>query len=129
MSPDLYGHYREARYSQTKHHWWWKTNFVFSQIRTLRNYHGTSCLIYSLYTNELKTVQHLILGPVIFLEEDHYVAEDFLHVLWLQQQLLLGKGNCSYCTQARILSLGTYPKAFNHQSTSDLVSTTFCGIQ
>jgi len=99
VSPDLYGHYREARYSQTKHHWWWKTNFVFSQIRTLRNYHG----------------------PVIFLEEDHYVAEDFLHVLWLQQQLLLGKGNCSYCTQARILSLGTYPKAFNHQSTSDLV--------
>jgi len=98
-SPDLYGHYREARYSQTKHHWWWKTNFVFSKIRILQNYDG----------------------PVIFLEEDHYAAEDFLHVLWLQQQLLLGKGTCSFCNQARILSLGTYPKMFNHRVTSDQV--------
>jgi len=38
--PDLYGHYREARFSQTKHHWWWKTNFVFSKIRILQNYDG-----------------------------------------------------------------------------------------
>ena len=38
--PDLYGHYREARYSQMKHHWWWKTNFVFSNIRILQNYDG-----------------------------------------------------------------------------------------
>ena len=66
------------------------------------------------------------LGPVIFLEEDHYAAEDFLHVLWLQQQLLLGKGTCSFCNQARILSLGTYPKMFNHRVTSDQVSTSFC---
>lgn len=22
--PDLYGHYREAKFTQTKHHWWWK---------------------------------------------------------------------------------------------------------
>ena len=22
--PDKYGHYREAKYSQTKHHWFWK---------------------------------------------------------------------------------------------------------
>ena len=22
--PDSYGHYREAKYTQTKHHWWWK---------------------------------------------------------------------------------------------------------
>lgn len=20
--PDLYGHYREAKFTQTKHHWW-----------------------------------------------------------------------------------------------------------
>lgn len=25
-SPDLYNHYREARFTQTKHHWWWKAN-------------------------------------------------------------------------------------------------------
>lgn len=97
--PDLYGHYREARYSQMKHHWWWKTNFVFSNIRILQNYDG----------------------PIVFLEEDHYVAEDFLHVLWLQQQLLIGEGQCSFCNQARILSLGTYPKVFNHRTTSDQV--------
>ena len=24
--PDKYGHYREARFTQTKHHWWWKAN-------------------------------------------------------------------------------------------------------
>lgn len=40
QTPDLYGHYREARYSQTKHHWWWKVNFIFGKIRTLRHYDG-----------------------------------------------------------------------------------------
>lgn len=38
--PDLHGHYREARYTQTKHHWWWKANYVFEGIRVLRNYTG-----------------------------------------------------------------------------------------
>ena len=38
--PDGYGHYREARYTQTKHHWWWKANFVFSEIRELQNFTG-----------------------------------------------------------------------------------------
>nr|CAG4636855.1 EOG090X0302 [Ceriodaphnia reticulata] len=98
-TPDLYGHYREARYSQTKHHWWWKTNFIFGEIRALRDYNG----------------------PVVFMEEDHYVAEDFLHVLWLQQQLLYGGSDCKFCSQARILSLGTYPKYFNHREASNMV--------
>ena len=22
--PDQYGHYREAKFTMTKHHWWWK---------------------------------------------------------------------------------------------------------
>lgn len=27
--PDLYGHYREASFTQTKHHWWWEDdNFL-----------------------------------------------------------------------------------------------------
>ena len=26
QSPDKYGHYREAKYSQTKHHWFWKVS-------------------------------------------------------------------------------------------------------
>lgn len=29
-SPDAYGHYREAKYTQTKHHWWWKVNIITS---------------------------------------------------------------------------------------------------
>lgn len=39
-NPDAYGHYREARYTQTKHHWWWKASFVFNSIMALQNYSG-----------------------------------------------------------------------------------------
>ena len=79
--PDLYGHYREAPYCQTKHHWWWKANYIFNgHLRTLKDYQG----------------------PVLFIEEDHWLAEDFLHVLWHQQRLL------SQYNKARILSLGSY---------------------
>ncbi|XP_046636877.1 alpha-1,6-mannosyl-glycoprotein 2-beta-N-acetylglucosaminyltransferase-like [Daphnia pulicaria] len=99
QTPDLYGHYREARYSQTKHHWWWKVNFIFGKIKALRDYNG----------------------PVVFMEEDHYVAEDFLHILWLQQKLLNGGSDCSFCNQAHILSLGSYPKYFNHREASNMV--------
>ena len=97
--PDLYGHYREARYSQTKHHWWWKTNFIFEELHLVRNYEG----------------------PIVFLEEDHYVAEDFLHVLWLQYQMSRGTAECAFCSRAHILSLGSYPKAFNHRDDADKV--------
>ena len=67
--------------SQTKHHWWWKANFIFNgHLRILQDYQG----------------------PVLFIEEDHWLAEDFLHVLWHQQRLL------SQYNKARILSLGSY---------------------
>lgn len=62
-----------------------------------------------------------LIGPVIFMEEDHYVAEDFLHVLWLQQILLKGGSKCNFCNQAHILSLGSYPKYFNHREASNMV--------
>ena len=79
--PDRYGHYREAKYVQTKHHWWWKANYIFNgHLRTLKDYQG----------------------PVLFLEEDHWLAEDFLHVLAQQQRLL------SQYTNVRMLSLGSY---------------------
>lgn len=55
------------------------------------------------------------------MEEDHYVAEDFLHILWLQQTLLKGESECPFCNQARILSLGSYPKYFNHREASNIV--------
>lgn len=45
----------------------------------------------------------------VFLEEDHYVAEDFLHLLALMQK----RAN-ELCTKCNILSLGTYLKTFNY---------------
>ncbi|CAL1679707.1 unnamed protein product [Lasius platythorax] len=85
--PDLYGHYREAKFTQTKHHWWWKANRVFDQLSATRNHSGM----------------------VLFLEEDHYVAEDFLHVLRLMERTC--KLSCERCN---VLSLGTYLKTYNY---------------
>ncbi|XP_066909468.1 alpha-1,6-mannosyl-glycoprotein 2-beta-N-acetylglucosaminyltransferase isoform X2 [Halyomorpha halys] len=85
--PDLYGHYREAKFTQTKHHWWWKANRVFNELEVTRNHTGL----------------------VLFLEEDHYVAEDFLHVL-RQMQISISTA----CPQCNILSLGTYLKTYNY---------------
>ncbi|XP_046432723.1 alpha-1,6-mannosyl-glycoprotein 2-beta-N-acetylglucosaminyltransferase isoform X7 [Neodiprion virginianus] len=85
--PDLYGHYREAKFTQTKHHWWWKANRVFDQLTVTKNH----------------------VGMVLFLEEDHYVAEDFLHVLRLMERTC--KHSCERCN---ILSLGTYLKTYNY---------------
>ena len=85
--PDLYGHYREAKFTQTKHHWWWKANRVFDHLSVTRNH----------------------TGMVLFLEEDHYVAEDFLHVLRLMERTC--KHSCERCN---VLSLGTYLKTYNY---------------
>ncbi|XP_017777128.1 PREDICTED: alpha-1,6-mannosyl-glycoprotein 2-beta-N-acetylglucosaminyltransferase isoform X2 [Nicrophorus vespilloides] len=87
LFPDLYGHYREAKFTQTKHHWWWKANRVFNQLDVTRNHTGL----------------------VVFLEEDHFVAEDFIHVLKLMDRTC--KASCRYCN---ILSLGTYLKTYNY---------------
>ena len=38
--PDLYGHYREAKFTQTKHHWWWKANRIFNELRATMYYNG-----------------------------------------------------------------------------------------
>ncbi|CAH0559950.1 unnamed protein product [Brassicogethes aeneus] len=57
--PDSFGHYREATFTQIKHHWWWKLNKVFLNLRITKNFNGY----------------------FIFLEDDHYVTEDYLHVL------------------------------------------------
>lgn len=79
--PDSFGHYREARFAQTKHHWWWKLHFVWERVRALREH----------------------AGPVLFLEEDHYLAPDFYHVLkrlWALRQ--------RECPECQLVSLGTY---------------------
>ncbi|XP_020811969.1 alpha-1,6-mannosyl-glycoprotein 2-beta-N-acetylglucosaminyltransferase isoform X1 [Drosophila serrata] len=87
MYPDLYGHYREAKFTQTKHHWIWKANRVFNELEVTR-FHT---------------------GLVLFLEEDHYVAEDFLYLLAMMQQRTK-----DLCPQCNVLSLGTYLKTFNY---------------
>ncbi|XP_039282319.1 alpha-1,6-mannosyl-glycoprotein 2-beta-N-acetylglucosaminyltransferase isoform X1 [Nilaparvata lugens] len=91
LHPDLYGHYREAKFTQTKHHWWWKANRVFNQLEVTR-YHT---------------------GMVLFVEEDHYVAEDFIHILKLMEKT--SKASCPACN---ILSLGTYLKTYDYYSES-----------
>ncbi|XP_022217431.1 alpha-1,6-mannosyl-glycoprotein 2-beta-N-acetylglucosaminyltransferase isoform X4 [Drosophila obscura] len=87
LYPDLYGHYREAKFTQTKHHWIWKANRVFNELEVTR-FHT---------------------GLVLFLEEDHYVAEDFLYLLAMMQ-----KRTKDLCPQCNVLSLGTYLKTFNY---------------
>lgn len=65
----------------------WKANRVFDQLEVTR-YHT---------------------GLVLFLEEDHYVAEDFLYLLKLMQ-----KKAFELCSKCNIMSLGTYLKTFNY---------------
>lgn len=79
--PDSFGHYREARFSQTKHHWWWKLHFVWERVQALREH----------------------AGPVVFLEEDHYLAPDFYHVL--KRLWALRQRDCPEC---QVVSLGSY---------------------
>jgi len=87
--PDIHHHYREARFTQTKHHWWWKANHIF---------------------HTLEVTQHFT-GAVLFLEEDHYVAEDFLHILSMMQHEQEKKFK-----EVDILCLGTYLRKFNYKS-------------
>jgi len=89
--PDIHGHYREAKFTQTKHHWWWKANQVFHSLDVLKNFPGY----------------------VLFLEEDHYVSVDFLHVL----SLMIKEKN-KLGSQVDILCLGTYLRKFNFKTNS-----------
>jgi len=52
-------------------------------------------------------------GLVLFLEEDHFVAEDFIHVLRLMERTC--RASCDRCN---ILSLGTYLKTYNYYGDS-----------
>ncbi|TNN44085.1 Alpha-1,6-mannosyl-glycoprotein 2-beta-N-acetylglucosaminyltransferase [Liparis tanakae] len=79
--PDSFGHYREAKFSQTKHHWWWKLHFAWDRVRVLKEHAGAMLLI----------------------EEDHYVAPDFIHVLKLMAAL-----KREHCADCDVLSLGSY---------------------
>lgn len=86
LNPDSYGHYREAKYSQTKHHWWWKINHVFDQLTHTRNH----------------------FGYFMFLEEDHYLSPDALHTWNLMNEFRLNE-----CEKCDVITLGIYPKSVN----------------
>ncbi|MPC13358.1 Alpha-1,6-mannosyl-glycoprotein 2-beta-N-acetylglucosaminyltransferase [Portunus trituberculatus] len=86
--PDSYGHYREASFTQIKHHWWWKIHRVFEGLRVTRDNY---------------------MGHVVFLEEDHYVSPDILHVLSLMQRL-----RPALCPSCKVLALGNYNKLNPH---------------
>lgn len=82
--PDKYGHYREAKYCQTKHHWLWKLHHVFDELDVMKNY----------------------TGQVLLLEEDYYLAPDIITTL--QMTLNLKKKECKDC---RMITAGNYDKA------------------
>lgn len=54
-------------------------------------------------------IAHMHTGMVLFLEEDHYVAEDFLHMLKLMETK-----SHEMCAKCNVLSLGTYLKTYNY---------------
>lgn len=86
---DTYGHYREANFTQMKHHWWWKLHRIFDELRVTRRHNGM----------------------LLLLEEDYYVSPDFLYVYLLMQRLIPTK-----CPKCNLLSLGTYSEFFDVQS-------------
>lgn len=79
--PDMYGHYREVKYVQIKHHWLWKLHMVFSGIRAFA-------------ANT---------APVLLLEEDYYVTPDIL--ICLNAAMRLKEERCSKC---QTISLGNF---------------------
>ncbi|KAJ1104136.1 hypothetical protein NDU88_001551 [Pleurodeles waltl] len=90
--PDSFGHYREAKFSQTKHHWWWKLHFVWERIKVLKDYEGL----------------------VLLIEEDHYMSPDFYHVLkkmWSKK--------IEECPDCDVLSLGAYTRVQDFSGKAD----------
>lgn len=85
-SPDMYGHYREAKFTQMKHHWWWKLNRIYDQLEATKHHEGF----------------------LLLLEEDYYVAEDFIMVFKQLQVKMVNE--CSHCN---IVSLGTYTESIS----------------
>ncbi|XP_002735827.1 alpha-1,6-mannosyl-glycoprotein 2-beta-N-acetylglucosaminyltransferase-like [Saccoglossus kowalevskii] len=93
-NPDQYGHYREPKYTMTKHHWWWKLQHVFTGLQA--------------------TVSHD--GLVLLLEEDHFVTPDFLSTLKVMYNF-----KKSACPECDILTLGTYDKTIHYSDRSNKV--------
>ncbi|GMR52390.1 hypothetical protein PMAYCL1PPCAC_22585, partial [Pristionchus mayeri] len=86
--PDKYGNYRSAKYSQIKHHWRWKMNYVFDGI----------------------VDRYFLAGRwVLLLEEDHYIFPDALHVL-----KQISKTKKTLCSECEVISLGLHLKSYKN---------------
>eukprot|EP00062_Callorhinchus_milii_P007917 gi/632950061/ref/XP_007890513.1/ PREDICTED: alpha-1,6-mannosyl-glycoprotein 2-beta-N-acetylglucosaminyltransferase-like [Callorhinchus milii] len=82
--PDSFGHYREAQFTQSKHHWAWKLHFVWDHVLVNTNY----------------------TGPVFFIEENNFLLPDFYHLSKLMTDLQKQK-----YPDCHILSLGSHEPA------------------
>ena len=82
---------------------------------TDRGYLTHWCLVCRVFDQLEFTKNHS--GLFLFLEEDHYVAPDFLHVL-----KLMSDARPQHCPTCNILSLGTYLKVYNYRSDTAKVS-------
>ena len=93
----------------------WKSK---NEILKLGNWMMQSFTVTCLESN-IWSIFLLCIGLVLFLEEDHYVAEDFLHVLKMvnQERITNRKDN------EDIICLGTYLKNLNFPRNSKIVST------
>lgn len=91
--PDMYGHYREARFTQIKHHVWWKLNRVFDQLEATKNNNGY----------------------VLILEEDYYLAPDFISTFNLMRSKTIKE-----CPKCNIFSLGGYTEKIDNRNFDQL---------
>jgi alpha-1,6-mannosyl-glycoprotein beta-1,2-N-acetylglucosaminyltransferase len=92
--PDQYGHYREAKFTMTKHHWWWKAHHIFDHMRLTHNFQGY----------------------VVFLEEDHYLAPDFVYMV-----NKMAESKPKICPKCDFIGLGVYDKPLFQEGTAKAV--------
>lgn len=99
-TPDTFGHYREAKFTMTKHHWWWKANKVFDMLNATKSY----------------------VGPVLFLEEDYYVSPDFYHMLRLLYDRKMSGINeeCDFITLGRYATVDSYGTVYDAHNVAEL---------
>ncbi|XP_052263408.1 alpha-1,6-mannosyl-glycoprotein 2-beta-N-acetylglucosaminyltransferase-like [Dreissena polymorpha] len=95
--PDKYGHYREAKYCQIKHHWLWKLQHVYNKVHVMRGYKG----------------------KILLLEEDYYVAPDIIHIIQMVQSLR--QKDWKDCKECKIIALGRYDEHHNFRVNADKV--------
>ncbi|KAI7692726.1 hypothetical protein SSS_10408 [Sarcoptes scabiei] len=99
-NPDSYGHFREAKITQTKHHWWWKINYIMDNFLPSQNHQG----------------------DFVFIEEDHYLSPDFIHLWKLMKEIR--KNFTQTGKTVNLLTLGNYEKSKQSKTDFSVVHNT-----